>query len=355
MKILVACDSFKNCLTSNEICEIFKDNCINEVITCPMADGGEGTMETIINEVNGKYIEKLVYNANYYKFLSKYGIHKEKAIIDVANCCGLANTKIKNPYYTTTYGLGELIKDALNKGIRNFVIGLGGSSTNDIGIGMLRALGMKFLDKNNNEIINACDIYKMQKIDKTNFDKRIKESKFLIMCDVTNPLTGINGSSYVFAKQKGATKKMIKHLDYCFKHFEKIINMDLEFSGAGAAGGLGACFKIFFNANLEKGVEIVSNLVNLEEKIKKCDLVITGEGKSDKQTKFGKVPFGVLKLAKKYNKKVYLVSGRIEDNRALINLGFDKLIEVSPKNMNIDFAIKNVEIFLREIIKKMKL
>lgn len=352
MKILIAPDSFKNCLSSSDICKIFKNNCINEVISCPMADGGEGTVNSLVDAKHGRYITKKVCGPNYTKVNATYGIiDNNTAIIEMSSCAGLHLAKSKNPYYTTTFGLGEIIGDCLDKNIKNFVIGLGGSATNDLGTGMLRALGMKFLDKDNNLIIHAKDIYKIQKINEDNFDKRIKNCIFLIACDVDNPLTGINGAAYVFALQKGATKNMVKHLDFCFKHFEKVIGENLEFSGAGAAGGLGACFKIFFNAKLEKGVEIVANLVDLESKIQNCDLVITGEGKSDMQTKFGKTPYGVLKLAKKHQKITYLFSGKIEDNKELLQLGFDKLVQISPDNINIHQAIINAEKFLIKAIK----
>lgn len=347
MKILVAPDSFKNSLSSYEICEIFKKTCANEVITCPMADGGEGTVKSLVDATNGIIIKENICGPNYQNIYADYGIIKNKiAVIEIASCCGIAITKKKNPYYTTTYGIGQIIKKCLDNGITNFIIGLGGSCTNDLGLGMLRALGMKFLDKNKNLVKHAKDIYKIQKIDETQFDKRIKNCNFLVACDVTNPLTGPNGSAYIFASQKGATKKMIEHLDFCFKHFEKILCKNLEFSGAGAAGGLGACFKIFFNAKLKKGIEIVSKIVNLEEKIKNSDIVITGEGRSDIQTKFGKTPYGVLQLAKKYNKPVYLISGRVNNKKELFNLGFEKIEEISPRNVNMYYAITHTKTFL---------
>lgn len=356
MKILVAPDSFKNSLSSYEICQIFKNNCINEVICCPMADGGEGTVNALVSAKNGEYININVCGPNYIKVKSTYGIiNNNTAVIEMSSCSGLYLAKNKNPYYTTTYGLGEILKDCLNRGIKNFVIGLGGSATNDLGIGMLRALGMKFFDKNSNLVIHAKDIYKIQKIDKSDFDKRIETCKFLVACDVDNPLTGINGASYVYAPQKGAKKHMVKHLDFCFKHFEKVLEKNLEFKGAGAAGGLGACFKTFFNAKLEKGVKIVSNLVNLEDKIKECDIVITGEGRSDQQTKFGKTPYGVLMLAKKHSKKTYLFSGKICDKEELLKLGFDKLVQISPDNVNIRYAIINTKKFLIKSIKNIGL
>lgn len=353
MKILIAPDSFKNCLSSQKICEIFRKNCINDVITCPMADGGEGTVNTLVNATNGRYITKSVHGPNYNKVYATYGIlgDKKTAVIEVASCAGIALVKKRNPFYTTTYGLGELILDALDKGIRDFIIGLGGSSTNDAGIGMLRALGIKMYSTDKTEIIHAKDICKIFEIDRTHFDKRIKESNFLIASDVTNPFTGINGASFVFGPQKGATKSMAKKLDDNFKHFEKILGRNLEFKGAGAAGGLGACFVVFFDANLEKGIDIVNRICKLEEKIQDADIVITGEGRSDSQTKFGKTPYGILCLAKKYNKPVYLFSGRIIDSEELLDLGFDKLVEISPKDVTMSYAIRNTKRFLIETIK----
>lgn len=352
MKILIAPDSYKASLSSNEICEIFKNTCINQVITCPLADGGEGTVNAIVSAKKGKFFYSFVLGPNYNRIKAKYGvIYSNTVVIEVASCCGMTVVEKKNPYFTTTYGLGQLIRYTLDKGFRNFIIGLGGSCTNDAGLGLLRALGAKFYDRNRKIIKNARDIGDIYEIDLNNFDKRVKKSKFLIACDVTNTFTGPNGASFMYGKQKGANDEMIKKLDSNFSHLEKILNQNLNFLYAGAAGGLGACFKVFFDAKLVRGFDLITKMTNLEQKIQKADLVITGEGRSDIQTKYGKAPYGVLKLAKKYNKPVYLISGRIEDEEELKKLSFDKLIEISPKNINIFYAIKNSKKFLINTIK----
>lgn len=363
MKIVIAPDSFKNCMSAKQVCNIMEKalKTIDKNIECikiPMSDGGEGTTHSLVDATNGKIIKLKSCGPNYQTVESYYGIlgDGKTAVIEMAITSGYSLAIDKNPYYTTTFGVGELILDALNKNIKNFIIGLGGSATNDAGIGMLRALGAKFLDEYNEEIKDAYYIDQIKNINLDNFDKRLENCNFKIACDVTNPLTGINGASYIFGPQKGATKEMVLKLDNNLIHFAKLVkklfkkNIDVE--GAGAAGGLGGAFLAFFNSKLEKGVKLVIDTVNLEESIKNCDLVITGEGASDYQTKFGKTCFGVLNIAKKYNKNIYLFSGKINDEKELQEMGFKNIYQISPNNINIDDAIKNAEKYIEKAIFK---
>lgn len=363
MRIVIAPDSFKNCMSAKQVCNIIEKTLKSidkniECINIPMSDGGEGTTHSLVDATKGRIINLKSCGPNYQTVDSYYGIlgDDKTAVIEMAVTSGYSLATEKNPYYTTTFGVGELILDALNRNIKNFIIGLGGSATNDAGLGMLRALGAKFLDKNNEEIKDAYFIDKIKNIDLSNFDKRLDDCNFKIACDVTNPLTGKNGASHIFGPQKGATKEMVLKLDDNLSHFAKLIktlfgkNIDVE--GAGAAGGLGGAFLAFFNSKIEKGVKLVIDTVNLEESVKNCDLVITGEGASDYQTKFGKTCFGVLNVAKKYNKNIYLFSGRISDEKELQEMGFNNIYQISPNDISTQEAIKNAEHYIKEAIFK---
>lgn len=369
MHIILAFDSFKDCksalelgrLTSNVLATI-SPNIHCEII--PMADGGEGSLESLIHvdstKSNIELIQARVSGPNYTPLDCHYGLtsmphtNKPLAIIEIALCSGYSLANPKNPYYTTTYGIGELILHALDRDIRDFIICLGGSATNDAGIGMLRALGMKFLDSDGIEIKDAIDIDKIVSFDFSHFDSRIKESNFKVACDVNNPFSGQNGASLVFGMQKGATLDMARKLDSNFHHFANVIKnrlgKDIEIPGSGAAGGLGGAFVIFLNASLQSGAALFMQAMGLDEKIQHCDIVITGEGKSDSQTKFGKTPYNVLMLAKKYNKQVYLLSGRIDNRHELESMGFAHIYEISPRDLDKQEAMAKVDILLKERI-----
>ncbi|MEA1975731.1 MAG: glycerate kinase [Bacillota bacterium] len=325
MKILIGVDSFKDSLSAIDVSKSIKKGIIKvnnrvEIMEIPLADGGEGTMEIIVNNLNGKIINTKVVGPLGEKINGSYGIVDEDiAIIEMATVAGLELLKEKdrNPSKTTTYGVGQLILDALDKGCKEFVVAIGGSSTNDGGIGLARALGVKFLDNKNSEIeLNGNGLKDLVNIDISEIDKRIKESKFQVACDVDNVLCGENGAAYVYARQKGANDKMIEMLDKNLFNLSEVIKKDLgkdvlNIKGAGAAGGLGGGLVAFLDASLKSGFDIVSNILNLESEIKSCDLVITGEGSFDYQSLNGKVPIGVAKLAKKYNKKVIVIAGSV--------------------------------------------
>ena len=334
MKVVVAIDSLKGSLSSVLAGNTIKDAILNvmpnsNVVVKPLADGGEGTTEALVDGMGGKLVNISVTGPLGDKILSSYGIveNKNLAIIEMASASGITLVKeeLRNPLNTTTYGVGEMIKDAISKGIRNFIVGIGGSATNDGGFGMLKALGFSFLDKDNNEIeLGAKGLRTLAKIDISNKLKELDECNFNVACDVNNPLCGENGASYIYGPQKGADEKMVKELDSLLENFAKltsnIIGKDnSKIEGVGAAGGLGFAFLSYLNANLKSGIKIVLDQTQLEKEIIDADIVITGEGRLDNQTAMGKAPIGVAKLAKAHNKLVIAFSGCVTDDAIACN------------------------------------
>ncbi len=317
MNILVAIDSFKGSLTSLEagnaasegIKRCFPDA---DIKILPIADGGEGTVQALAYGLGGEIQKVSVKNPLGEEIVAEYGMVGKTAIIEMAAAAGiiLIDKTQLNPMVTTTYGVGQIIRDAISKGCREFIIGIGGSATNDGGAGMLQALGYQLLDKDGNEIsLGAKDIGKIAQIKDNKVVPELSECVFNIACDVTNPLCGENGCSAIFGPQKGAKKEDIKVMDDSLYHFaevtkQKYKNTDMNFPGAGAAGGLGFAFMAFLNGKLQSGINLILEKIEIEKYIKEADLVITGEGKIDSQTIMGKAPTGIAKLAKKYDKKV---------------------------------------------------
>lgn len=337
MKIVIIIDSLKGSLSSIEAGQCIKegiervrDDC--DIIISPLADGGEGTVDALVEGMNGKYKEVKVLDPLGREILAKYGITDQLAIMEMAQASGitLVSEEEKDPMIATTYGVGQMIKDAIEQGCRRFIIGIGGSATNDGGIGMLQALGFNFLDKNNEEIgFGPKEIEKLDRIDDTHKLKELDECEFMIACDVNNPLCGEKGASYVYGPQKGADEITVKELDDLLRKYAKITkkynpDSDEDYPGVGAAGGLGFAFYNFLNGKLESGIDLILDELGIEEEIKDCDLVITGEGQLDFQTSMGKAPIGVAKLAKKYDKKVIAFAGGVtKDARECNNKGID--------------------------------
>ncbi|MDP5273724.1 glycerate kinase family protein [Chengkuizengella axinellae] len=334
MKVIIALDSFKGSVSSIQgskaIALGIKDIYPNaEIFTLPLADGGEGTVEAFSYAENGEIITKEVTGPLNEKVAAEYGIlgNHETAVIEVASACGLplVPKNKRNPLYTTTYGVGELILDAIEKGCRKFIIGLGGSSTNDAGIGMLQALGYRFLDENDQEVgLGGQALIHIQKMNNQHVHPKLKECFFTVACDVNNSLHGSEGAAYVFAEQKGATKKVVQQLDEGLVHFDKMVKQDLsidlqQIKGAGAAGGLGAAFHGLLNAELRSGVELVLEHFSIEEKIRGTHFVITGEGSLDEQTSMGKAPLGIAKMAQKHQVPVIAFAGRITRDTSVLN------------------------------------
>lgn len=329
MKIVIAPDSFKGSLNAQEVASQIKNGLSKifpeadyEVI--PMADGGDGTMDVLLAaNANSAIITKTVQGPLAKEVTANYGILNDTktAIIEMAQASGIQyiNSDNANPLIATSYGTGQLIKDALDRGIKNLIIGLGGSATNDAGSGMVQALGVKLLDEHNHEIdFGGGELGKLAKIDTTKLDRRLKSTNIILASDITNPLTGKQGASYVFGAQKGASPEEIEILDKSLQHFAKIIRRDLKtdfenYPGAGSAGGLGFALLSFTNAQLESGIDIVLKLTNFSQKVLDADLVFTGEGATDFQTKFGKTPYGVALAAKKAapNCQVIVLTGNI--------------------------------------------
>ena len=347
MKITVAIDSFKGSLTTfqagNAIAEaaknIFKEA---EVFVSPIADGGEGTMEAIVLSNAGEIHEVEVSNPLGKRIKAQYGIisKRKTAVIEMATAAGLTliNERERNPLYTTTYGVGELILDAIAKGCKKFIVGIGGSATNDGGVGMLQALGFEFLDERGEEIPKgAIGLKSLKTIKNDKVAKDIKDCEFLVACDVKIPLCGNNGCSCVFARQKGGTDEMIPMMDKWLEQYALLTKAiypkaDKAAEGAGAAGGMGFGLLSYLNAKIQSGIEIVIGETNLDKLLRDSDIVITGEGRLDKQSVMGKVPVGVAKLAKKYNKKVIAFSGCIGDGAEVCNgAGIDAYFPILQK------------------------
>ena len=368
MKIIVAPDSFKGSLTSiqaaNAIEKGIKKAAQNykepvEVIKVPMADGGEGTVEAIVSANGGRIITTQVLDPLGREVDSFFGVLPDNtAVIEMAAASGinLLSEDERNPMKTTTYGTGQLIKKALDYGCKRIIIGIGGSATNDGGVGMAQALGIRFLDKEGNQIgFGGGELYKIEKIDTSLLDPRIFDTSITIASDVKNPLCGPNGASAVYGPQKGATPEMVEILDRNLKHFAAVIqkqfNIDiLNVPGSGAAGGLGASLMGFLGAKFCMGIKLVMELVQLEEKIKNADMVITGEGSTDYQTLFGKVPLGIAKIAKKHNKPVVCISGSLgEGYEELYNEGIEAFFSIVNRPMNLEEAMGRSEELLEKI------
>ncbi len=352
MKVVIASDSFKGSATSLDVASaiergIHKADESVETVKFPVSDGGEGLIE-VINSLEGYYkVEIEVNDPLFNKIKASYVRNKDTAFIEMAIASGLPlvpNEK-RNPLYTTTYGTGELIKHALDNGIKNLVIGIGGSATNDGGIGMLSALGAKFYDENS-ELIKpiGLNIAKITNYDLSSLDKNLSTSQISVACDVDNPLCGINGASYIYGPQKGADQETVEFLDKSLENFSKLVNKEKEAlePGSGAAGGLGFALKAFLNAELTSGIELVLTAIGFEQAVSNADLVITGEGKIDGQSKRGKVPVGVAKLAKKWGVPVIALAGDIgKGTEALYDLGIDGIVSTTSRAMILEEAMKN--------------
>lgn len=367
MKIIIAPDSYKGSMTALEAAESIEKgikkatkycnaNC--DVIKIPMADGGEGTVDAILNTINGKKVSVKVKDPLGRKIDSFFGIiNDDTAVIEMAAASGLnlLTEEERNPMKTTSYGTGQLIKAALDYGCKNIIIGIGGSATNDGGAGMCQALGIKFLDNKGIEIgFGGDELCKINKIDTSGIDSRIKNTTLTIASDVKNILCGPNGASAIYGPQKGATNEMIKVLDENLRHFANVIKKDLKkdilnLPGSGAAGGLGAALMAFLNAKCLSGIDTVMKLTNFKEKVKVSDLVITGEGATDYQTLYGKVPYGVSKIAEKYNKPVICISGSLQEGyKELYDKGITALFSIVDRPMTLKESIERGEELLEK-------
>lgn len=334
MKVVIAIDSLKGSLSSMEAGMAIKDGILAakpdaEVIVKPLADGGEGTTDALIEGMNGERIDLTVTGPMHIPVDAYYGYLKDTntAVMEMASAAGitLVPDSEKNPLLATSYGVGEMINDAIQRGCRNFIIGIGGSVTNDGGIGMLKALGVRFLDENDEDAGEGGQaLAKVARIDVSGMNPLLKECHIQVACDVNNPLCGENGSTYVYGPQKGVTEDMKKTLDEAMAHFARVTSETLENDylntpGAGAAGGLGYAFLAYTGAALTPGIELILDAVGLEEELSGADVVVTGEGRLDFQTAMGKAPVGVARLAKKYNAKVIAFAGSVTKEATACN------------------------------------
>ena len=369
--IVLAPDSFKESMTAKEVCEamergIRKANSQIRCIHVPMADGGEGTMQSLVDATGGRVYSKEVVGPLGNNVVAEYGIlgNGEIGVIEMASASGihLVDSEKRNPLITTTFGTVQLIKACLDKGVKKLLIGIGGSATNDGGAGFIQALGGRLLDENGDDLsYGGGALAKLHTIDLSNLDERLKYVSVEVACDVNNPLCGKEGASYVFGPQKGATREMIEILDQNLSHYAEVIKEQLgkdviSKAGAGAAGGLGAGLMAFLDVKLKSGIEMVIEYANLEEKVRDADMVWTGEGSIDFQTQYGKTPLGVAMIAKKYNKPVIALAGRVgNDIDVLYDKGIDAIFGIMRGVTSIEEALvkgpENVEKTSENIIR----
>ncbi|MDX8044529.1 glycerate kinase [Gracilibacillus sp. S3-1-1] len=360
MKIIVAPDSFKGSLTATEVAYTIKDALLqsgeHQVITKPMADGGEGTIEAILSATDGERVQIRTLGPLGNGIHTSYAIiHETTAVIETAMHAGLYQVPAeqRNPDNVTTYGIGQAILHALDKGCRQFIIGLGGSATNDGGLGMLQALGLKAFDHSGNTLDKfGKDLLHMDSIQLEQLDPRLSQATFRIACDVDNPLCGQLGASNVYGPQKGATPEQIPLYDQALHHFANLIEAQLtdnyqDIAGSGAAGGLGFAF-LALGGKLQSGSGLIADIISLEQSIKTADLVFTGEGQSDEQTLYGKAPGFVAKVANKYQVPVILLSGSLGNNIDKLSNHFAGCFSIVNKPLSLAECMTNSKSLLRE-------
>lgn len=364
MRVVIAPDSYKGSLSALEVANSIARGILKvfpeaEVLKVPIADGGEGTVEALVMATGGQMIHTEVAGPLNERIEACWGIlgDGETAVIEMAEASGLTLVprERRNPLITTTYGTGELIKSALDKGLRKLIIGIGGSATNDGGAGVAQALGVKLLDDQGNELpTGGAALINLAAIDVSGLDKRLQEATIMVACDVDNPLCGARGASAVFGPQKGATPEMVAQLDSALQNYQKIAckatgRNIAELPGAGAAGGLGAGLMFFTSAKLRPGVDIVIEATGLSNLVATSDLVITGEGCTDFQTAFGKAPVGVAKLANQFGIPVVCLSGSLgTGHQNVLDCGVDALMNIIPYPICLEECMASVDAFTEE-------
>ncbi|SLK17734.1 MULTISPECIES: glycerate kinase [unclassified Paenibacillus] len=372
---VLAPDSFKESMTAKEVC-VAMEKGLRKIypaanyIHVPMADGGEGTVQSLVDASGGVIHQREVSGPLGQPVLAQYGILGDglTAAIEMASASGihLVTKATRNPLHTSTYGTGELIRACLDQGIRKIIIGIGGSATNDGGTGMAEALGVTFLDAHGHPLARGGGaLDQLAHIDVTGLDERLQDVEFIVACDVTNPLCGEHGASRVFGPQKGATPEMVRALDANISHYADVVKQQLhkdirDVPGAGAAGGLGAGLLIFTQAVLRKGIEIIIEYTGLRDKLVHADVVLTGEGGIDFQTKFGKTPYGVARAAKEAGKPVIAIAGYVgEGIDTLYTEGIDAVFGIVPGAADLEQLLRqgpeNVERTTENIARVLKL
>ncbi len=359
MKIILAPDSFKGSLTSLEVAEAMENGIKRvlpaaECIRIPMADGGEGTVQSLLDAVGGQLICCTVKGPAGRRVTACYGMLADNstAVIEMAAASGLAlvSGKSKNPLKTTSFGTGELICHALDRGAQKIILGIGGSATNDAGVGMAQALGVVFRDGNGRvirQIGAGAMLRKIESVDLKGVHPKLRRARLQVACDVDNPLSGKNGAAHVFAPQKGADAAMVQTLDENLKHLAGVIKRETgvdvdNIPGAGAAGGLGAGLLVFAGAELDSGIEIISKATSIETHLRSADLVFTGEGRVDFQTAYGKTPAGIARLAGEYGVPVIAIGGSLADDASeTFAHGVDGLEAAVARDMSLEEALAN--------------
>ncbi len=368
MKIVIAPQAFKGSLSALNVANavqkgvrrIFPDA---QILTCPVADGGDGTLETLVESSGGKIMEANVTDPTGKPIVAQWGAMGDgnTAVIEMARTSGLALLTLeeRDPLNATTYGLGEIIVSALNKGFRKFIVGIGGSATNDAGAGMAQALGIKLMDREGrNLVFGGAALQNLSVIDTSSIDQRVLESNFQIACDVNNPLTGPERASAVYGPQKGATEENVRQLDSALGVFAEVAKRDLgkdisNLEGAGAAGGLGAGMIAFVEGHLRAGVDIVLDTVNLAEKLESADLVITGEGSIDFQTVYNKAPVGVARMAKARGIPTIGISGMLGENYRIVhNHGIDAVLSIANGPISLEESLQNAPSLISEAVEE---
>lgn len=358
MKLLFASDSFKGSLSSEQTVELLAKAAREvfgeiEYSGVPVADGGEGTVDAVVQAEHGEYITVEVYGPLMDRTNARYGkLDDQRAVIEMAAASGLPMIprNMRNPLYTTTYGTGEMIRDALDKGFRDISIAIGGSATNDGGMGCARALGVRFLDAKGNELQGTgADLEKVAEIDVSELDPRIRETKITVMCDVTNPLTGKDGATYTFGAQKGATPEIQERLEVGMVNYRNVIISQFgidpdEIRGGGAAGGLGTALMVFLHGEMKSGIDTVLDLISFDRRLEGVDLVVTGEGRTDWQSCFGKVMQGVGERSARKDIVAVGLSGSLgRDASKIFEHGIESLITSVDSPMQIEEAISRAE------------
>lgn len=354
MKIVIASDSFKGSLTSAEVAQAatrgIKANYPDcEVVAVHVADGGEGTVEAVVETLGGEIITAHVSDPLGRPINARYGMVGDKAIIEMAAASGLPLLRPdeRNPWMTSTYGTGELIMDAIQRGCRQFLIGIGGSATNDAGTGMLQALGVRFYNTDNQEITDCCGgrLHEIARIDDSKVAESVRQSQFTVACDVDTPFCGREGATVVFAPQKGADTHMVQQLEKGMASLAKVIENKYHIpiasmAGAGAAGGMGGALRAFLNATLKRGIDMVLDAIDFDTIIQGADLIITGEGKIDHQTAKGKTAKGILARAKAKDIPVIAIGGSVERCESVEQMGFAGIYPISKENIPLEIAMQ---------------
>ncbi len=363
MKVVISPDSFKGTLTALEAARAIEQgikqaNPEAETVLLPVADGGEGTKDALVSAANGRFVQAKVLDPLGRTIEASFGVlgNGTTCVIEMASASGitLLHNKEKNPRIASTYGTGQLIRIALDQGFREFIICIGGSATNDAGVGMLRALGLRLLDKYGREVQKNIDgLYDVESFDFSEWDTRLHEAKIAVACDVNNPLVGENGATAVFGPQKGVKAEEVDYFDQALTHWADIVEAEKgirlhEYPGAGAAGGMGGALIAFLNGTFHQGIQLVLDVLQYPEKVKDAQFIITGEGKSDRQTLQGKAPIGVANCAKQLGIPTLLISGRMEEeDQSILARHFQRTASIVGGAVTAEMAMREPAKFLR--------